>query len=119
MTTNHTETPIDPLRIPETTTGRSLRTRTPRNNTSNIDNDSDLDDDNLQHESPIRNRSSRQSTRYSDEHITQTPIVSSHSLSTRSVRTQKRPYYNEDTDDEDNQRAKRPVTQGRYVIQSF
>lgn len=123
---SNAETPIDPLRIPETTTGRSLRTRTPRTNTSNVDNDSDPDDDKPLHlmvtESPTRNRPSRQTTRYSDEHVTQTPTGSSNAAisSTRSARIQKRPYYNEDSDEEEQNghRSKRPASHGRYVIES-
>lgn len=120
----NSENPVDPLRIPETTSGRSLRTRTPRNHAPNIDNDSDPDDDKplqlMVTQSPTRNRSSRQ--RYSDEHISQTPTGSSYAAtsSTRSARTHKRPYYAEaeDTDEEESHRSKRSATQGRYVIES-
>lgn len=69
-------------------------------------------------ESPVRGRPSRQLTRHSDEHVSQSPAGSSNvpTSSTRSVRTQKRPYYNEDSDDEDSHRSKRQTTQGRYVF---
>lgn len=116
------ETPVDPLRIPETSTGRSLRTRTPRNNTLNDENESDPDDDKPLHlmaiESPTRHRPSRQSTRYSDEHVTQTPTGSSNTAisSTRSARSQKRPHYNEDSEEEDGHRSKRTASHGRYVF---
>lgn len=126
--TNHSDSPVDPLRIPDlnSLSGRSLRTRTPRNNLSNVDIDSDPDDDKPLHrlvtETPIRgsSRSSRQPTRYSDEHINHSQQTGSSSAVTpsssmRPVRTQKRPLYLEQSDEEDGQRAKRTATQGRYV----
>lgn len=113
------ECPVDPLRVPESISGR-LRTRTPKSN-PNADNDSDPDDDKPLHlmvtESPTRSRPSRQSTRYSDEHVSQSQAGSSSAAtsSTRSSRMQKRPHYNEDSDEEDNHLSKRQATQGRYV----
>lgn len=114
---SNSENLVDPLRIPESISGR-LRNRTPRSNPSNVDNASDTDDDKplnlFATESPIRQRPSRQSTRYSDEHVSQSPAGSSAApSSTRSARTQKRPYYNEDSDEEETQQRKRPATQGR------
>lgn len=113
------EIPVDPLRIPENRSSR-LRTRTPRSNAI-ADNESDPDDDKplqfMVTVSPTRNRPSRQASRHSEEHVSQSQSGSATS-STRSGRaTCKRPYYNEeDTDDEDNHRTKRPTTQGRYVV---
>lgn len=104
---------VDPLRLPEPISDR-LRNRTPRNNLANIDNDSDPDDDKPLHlmvsESPVRGRPSRNSSRLSDEAVT----PSSSNLATfsvRSARIQKRPYYNEDTDEEEAQQPKRLATQ--------
>lgn len=112
------ENTVDPLRIqPESISGR-LRNRTPRSNAT-VENESDTEDDKpLQnlitvHESP-RSRPIRVSSRYSDDHVTQSQTASATS-STRSGRTHKRPHYNEDTDEEDNHRTKRQATQGRYV----
>lgn len=129
-TANHSDSPVDPLRITESQSGRNLRTRTPRNNNaSNVDVDSDPDDDKPLHslvtESPTRGsgRPSRQhNTRYSDEHISQTQqtggtsSTATTSSSMRPCRTQKRPHYLEDSDEEDGQRSKRSATQGRYVV---
>lgn len=116
------DNPVDPLRIPESISDR-LRNRTPRSNTNvENDNDSDPDDDKPLHlmvnESPTRSRSSRHTTRYSDEHVSQIPtgISNAAASSTRSIRMQKRPYYNEDSEEEDNHRSKRQASsQGRYV----
>lgn len=129
VTTNHSDSPVDPLRIPEinSQSGRNLRTRTPRNNASNVDIDSDPDDDKPLHslvtESPIRgsSRPSRQNTRYSDEHISQSQQTGSSSSATpsssmRTCRTQKRPLYLEASDEEDGHRAKRTATHSRLVL---
>lgn len=115
---SNTESPIDPLRIPESISGR-LRNRTPKSSQHiDNDNDSDPDDDKPLHlmvtESPTRGRPSRHTTRYSDEHVSQSQAGSS-SSTTRTSRTQKRPYYNEESDEEDSHRSKRQSTQGRYV----
>lgn len=113
------ESSVDPLRVPENISGR-LRNRTPKRSV-NIENDSDPDDDKPLHlmvsESPTRGRPSRQSTRYSDEHVSQSQAGSSSTVasSTRRGRVQKRPHYNEDTDEEDSYPSKRQATQGRYV----
>lgn len=129
---NHSDSPVDPLRIPETNSqsGRSLRTRAPRTNASNVDIDSDPDDDKPLHslvtESPVRgssSRSSRQNTRYSDEHISHSqPTGSSSSMATpsssmRTCRQQKRPLsYLEASDEEDGHRTKRSAAHSsRYV----
>lgn len=124
--TNHSESPTDPLRITESQSGRSLRVRTPRN-TSNVDIDSDPDDNKPLHrlvtETPNRtsSRASRQNTRYSDEHVSQSQPTGSGSVATpsssmRTCRTQKRPLYHEDSDEDDGQRsAKRATNHGRYV----
>lgn len=119
---NNTDTPVDPLRIPESMSGRTLRTRTPKSNPHADENDSDPDDDKPLHlmvneTPPLRGRPSRQPTQFSDEHVSPTPAASSNTptSSTRSCRTQKRPHYNEDTDEEDGHRNKRQTTQGRYV----
>lgn len=117
---NNAENHADPLRIPENISGR-LRNRTPRNITS-VDDESDPDDDKplrlMVTESPIRSRSSRQSTRYSDEHVmTQTPPtgpLNAATSSTRSGRMRKRPHYNEDSDEEDSNPSKRQTTLSRY-----
>ncbi|XP_031621174.1 bromodomain and WD repeat-containing protein 3 isoform X2 [Contarinia nasturtii] len=121
---SNTETPVDPLRIPESISGR-LRNRTPKSNT-NADNESDPDDDKPLHlmvtESPTRSRPSRHLTRYSDEHISQTPPTGASSAtassSTRSCRSQKRPHYNEESEEDDNHRTKRQATQGRTTWNS-
>lgn len=128
-TTNHSDSPVDPLRIPDASSqsGRSLRTRTPRANASNLDIDSDPDDDKPLHslvsESPTRSsgsRPSRQSTRYSDEHISQSQPTGSGSAATpsssvRTCRQQKRPLYLEASDEEDGHQAKRAASHSRYV----
>lgn len=129
--TNHSDSPVDPLRIPETNSqsSRSLRTRTPRANASNLDIDSDPDDDKPLHslvtESPTRgnsSRSSRQSTRYSDEHLSHSQPTGSGSAATpsssmRTCRQQKRPlsYLEDPSDEEDGHRAKRTANHSRYV----
>ncbi|XP_055320942.1 bromodomain and WD repeat-containing protein 3 isoform X2 [Sitodiplosis mosellana] len=121
---SNADCPVDPLRIPESISGR-LRNRTPRSN-AHVDNenDSDPDDDKPLHlmvtESPTRGRSSRHPTRYSDEHVSQSPAGSSSvpTSSTRSGRTQKRPYYNEESDEEESHRSKRQTTQGRTTWNS-
>lgn len=126
---NHSDSPVDPLRITESQSVRSLRVRQPRT-TSHVDNDSDPDDDTPLHRlvtdtpSRVSNRPSRQNPRYSDEHISQSqPTGSSGSMATpssslRALRTQKRPHYlDDDTDEEDGQRlAKRPTNHGRYAF---
>lgn len=118
--TSNAESPIDPLRITEGISGR-LRNRTPRSNTQ-AENESDPDDDKPLHlmvtESPTRTRTSRQSTRYSEEHVSHTTPTSASnaSSSTRSCRSQKRPHYNEDSEEEESHRTKRQATQGRYVF---
>lgn len=121
VVSNTTDSPVDPLRIPENIAGR-LRNRMPRSNVHvDNENDSDPDDDKPLHlmvtESPTRGRPSRHTARYSDEHVSNSPAGSSSvpTSSTRSGRNQKRPYYNEESDDEDSHRAKRQTTQGRYV----
>lgn len=125
--TNHSDSPVDPLRIPDINSQRSLRTRTQRNNLSNVDIDSDPDDDKPLHslvtESPNRgnSRPSRQNTRYSDEHISHSQQTASSSVATpsssmRPCRTQKRPLYLEASDEEDGHRAKRSATHSRYVF---
>lgn len=125
---NHSDSPVDPLRIPESQPGRSLRTRLPRSIPSNVDIDSDPDDDKPLHRlvtvSPNRgsSRQSRQSPRYSDEHMNQSQQSSSSSFATpsssmRTCRAQKRPLYLEDSDEEDGHRsAKRTNAHGRYVF---
>lgn len=134
-TTQHSDSPVDPLRIPETNSqpGRSLRTRTPRNNASNLDIDSDPDDDKPLHslvttESPTRgssSRPSRQNTRYSDEHISHSQPTGSSSSATptssmRTCRQHKRPLsYLEASDEEDGQRVKRTASHSRYVSGFF
>lgn len=125
------EIPVDPLRIPENISG-CLRNRTSRNNINmNNEQDSESDDDrpllSLTGLSPIRaNRSSaRSSLRHSDEsHISSQPGPSNIGSTTSSrTRTQKRPYYNEDSEEEDtSNRTKRRATpssqQGRFVFNS-
>ena len=118
---SNTDSPVDPLRIPENISGR-LRNRTPRSNVHvDNENDSDPDDDKPLHlmvtESPTRSRPSRHTARYSDEHASNSTAGSSSipTSSTRSGRNQKRPYYNEESDEEDSHRSKRQTTQGRYV----
>lgn len=101
-----------------------MRNRTPRN--ASVLDEEDISDpeDNkplraMVNETPIRTRPHRNSTRYSDEHVS--GINSSATSSTRSSRTQKRPHYNEidsDEDDEYTHQTKRRISQtpaGRYV----
>lgn len=99
-----------------------LRNRTPRN--VNVPDDEDISDpeDNkplraMVNETPIRTRPHRNSTRHSDEHTGGTN--NSATSSTRSSRTQKRPHYNEDSDEDEEytHQTKRRVSQtpaGRY-----
>lgn len=89
---------------------------------SNVDNGSDQDDEEplMVTEAPARNRPSRQTARYSDEHVNQTKTGSSNTAksSTRSTRTQKRSHCTEDPDEEDSYRAKLPTSHARYVFKS-
>lgn len=104
----------DPLRIAGDSISGRLRNRSPRaaNNSASQDRGSESDDDTPLHmltESPApRNH---RSTRFTDD-VQPGPSSAVSISSTRSSRTQKRPHYNEDSDeDETSNRTKRRAAQ--------
>lgn len=118
LSSNSTNVPIDPLRLStENSYGSRLRHRNTPNRPTASGFAADQDDDNsdpednkplqmIANESP--NRTVRSSTRNS------TPATSLAPTSARNARTQKRPYYNEDSDESVNTNQTSSTTRNTY-----